>query len=159
MKPLLLSTVVLLLVLTAACKKEKADQVGFVPTEPIPGNVEVTMQPAGTRYGETVPFSLYCETVYNYPSSFHRISYSVTKKSSGYEIALNNVEKVGLLTAFGPAICYVPMDGLYNGTYDLSFILNGATSRYTLIVSSQSYKIVPADQNGGVLFTSDELIR
>jgi len=126
--------IILILVLAASCKNE-------VTNQPIKSDIEVETRIVDGQI-EIVAY-----TVTRLPCANYTISYSKEMKGQSIRIRFKHINDLDFcLTAFGPATVHIPLNTLTDRTYDVTFILNGETTRGTLATSPLLLELEP-DRN------------
>lgn len=124
----------MILILASSCKKEETHQA-------IESDIEVETRIVDGQI-EIVAY-----TVTGLPCANYTISYSREMKGQSIRIRFNHINDLDFcLTAFGPATARIPLTVLTGQTYDVTFILNGETTRGTLATSPLRLELEP-DRN------------
>lgn len=137
-----ISSIILTIVLFAACKREKADKIGLADTEPVPAGINIKPVPPVTMYNQDEPFSILCETEKQYGCANYAINYTKRQEGNIINITFNHIEKPAIcLTAIGPAKATIPIGDIAPGSYELRFAISDMLASCQLIVTPGSYEL------------------
>lgn len=161
MKPYTLAVIFLIpLLIFSSCKKEKQGEVNIPGIDEVIDDTIVARITPPQRYTLLhESYYLSCNTLNDYLSTGYRIIYSMNINNDNINVHFLGIKNpVGAVGhAFSPAVCEIPLKDIKNGIYNLTLLLNGQASNYTLTKTDTSYHVTQVSQQKNVYFMEGTL--